>query len=77
MDFNANPGRKFSILGIVFACLAWVVLPIAFGPLAVIFGIVGALKGDIKFGIIAIILGRLFALASSLIGLYEIVRMTH
>ena len=41
-----SKGRKFSILGIVFAICSLIVLPIVFGPLAIIFGTIGVLKGD-------------------------------
>lgn len=63
-------GRKYSILGIVFAVLSLVTLPILFGPIAVIFGTAGVLKNDTRLGVIAIVLGVIFAVISTLIGMY-------
>lgn len=65
-----NEGRKYSILGIVFAFCSLIVFPIIFGPLAVIFGTIAVLKDDKELGIVAIILGVILATISFLIGLY-------
>ena len=63
-------GRKFSILGIVFACLSLIVLAIPFGMLAVIFGLLGVLKNDTKLGVVAIVLGVVLATISFLAALF-------
>ncbi|MBS3106064.1 hypothetical protein J4419_00165 [Candidatus Woesearchaeota archaeon] len=68
---SAKPaGRKYSTLGIVFAILSLVVLPIVFGPLAVIFGIIAVMKDDTKRGILAIVLGVVLAVISTIIAMY-------
>lgn len=68
-----NKGRRYSNLGIVFACLAWVVLPIVFRPVAVILGVKGYMDGDEKRGIIAIVLGVVFATLSTIIAAFFLV----
>jgi len=62
---DKKKGRKMSNLGIVFACLSWVVLPIVFRPVAVILGLKGYFLGDEKRGIIAVVLGVAFSVASA------------
>jgi len=64
-----NRGRKMSNLGIVFACLSWVVLPIVFGPAAVILGLKGYFLGDEKRGIIAVVLGVVFSVSSTIVAM--------
>ena len=61
---NKIPGRKYTNLGLLF----WIVLPVAFGPAAVICGVKGYLDGDEKRGIIVIVLGVVFAVASTIVG---------
>jgi hypothetical protein len=62
----ASPaGRKYSNIGIILAFVCWIFLPIVFGPLAVIFGVMGYLGGDKKRAIIAMVLGIVFALLST------------
>jgi hypothetical protein len=63
-------GRKYSILGIVFAGLSLIVLPIVFGPVGIIFGVMGTLKNDTKLGITAIVLSVVLATASTLIAMH-------
>jgi len=67
---KANEGRKFSIIGIACAAISIIILPILFGPLAIIFGSMGMMKGDKKYGLIAVILGIVFSIASLIAGLY-------
>jgi len=67
-----NKGRTFSILGIVFAFCSLIVLPIIFGPAAVICGSIGVIKGDRTLGIIAIVLGVILAVISYIIAIYLI-----
>lgn len=57
-------GRKYSNLGIVFAVISLLILPIIFGPIGVILGVLGYMKGDEKRGIIAIILSVILAIIS-------------
>ncbi|MBI4175810.1 MAG: hypothetical protein HY518_01280 [Candidatus Aenigmarchaeota archaeon] len=63
-------GRKFSNLGLVFAFLSLVTLPIVFGPIAVILGVKGYFSGDEKRGMLAIVLGVVFAVISAILGAY-------
>lgn len=67
-----SEGRIYSILGIVFAVLSLVVLPIVFGPIAVILGIIGYLKGDRNLGMTAIVLGVVLSVLSTLIATWII-----
>jgi len=70
MENKETKGRIYSIFGIVFAVLSLIVLPIVFGPLAVIFGIIAIYKKDTKLGIAVIILGVALAVISTLIAMY-------
>lgn len=63
-------GRKYSNLGILFAFLSLITLPIVFGPLGVFFGVKGYLRNDEKRGMFAIIISVLFAVASTLAAMY-------
>ena len=65
-----NEGRKFSIIGIACAAISIIILPILFGPLAIIFGSMGMMKGDRKYGLIAVILGVVLSIASLIVGMY-------
>lgn len=60
-------GRIYSILGIVSAVLSLIVLPILFGPIAVILGIIAVNKRDKALGVTAIILGIILAIISWII----------
>lgn len=64
--------RKYSNLGIIFAILSMVTLPIILGPIAVIFGVKGYMTGDTKRGTIAIVLGVVLAVISTILGAYFI-----
>lgn len=57
-------GRIYGILGIVSAVLSLIVLPILFGPAAVILGIIAMNKNDKTLGITAIVLGVVLAVIS-------------
>jgi uncharacterized membrane protein YccF (DUF307 family) len=46
-----TPGRIFSIIGIPFAVVALVLLPIIFGPVGAVLGFVGYSKGDKTLGL--------------------------
>ena len=58
---NAMPGhpkgRGWSIADIVSGVLAVFLVPILLGPLGVVFGIVGMVRGDRSLGIAAVIVG--------------------
>jgi hypothetical protein len=49
---TSNPGRVFTIIGLVFGLLAILFLPILFGPAGIVLGFVGYAKGDRPFGLI-------------------------
>ena len=70
---NATPGRPrgrgWSIAGIVSGVLAIVVVPILLGPLGVVFGIVGFVRGDRRLGIAAIIVSVLGFVIGLIVGL--------
>lgn len=67
MSNKIPEGRVYSILGIVSAVLSLVILPILFGPAAVILGIIAINKKDKTLGIIAIVLGIVLAIISWII----------
>ena len=48
-------GRAWSVAGIICGVLAVVLIPILFGPLGVVFGIVGFVKGDRGPGLATVI----------------------
>lgn len=54
-----RPGRVWSIVGIVFGALAFVLIPILLGPVGIVLGIVGYRKGDRSLGRVAIIVSAL------------------
>jgi hypothetical protein len=70
MEGKQSPGRTYSILSLVFAGLSLIVLPIIFGPIGVIFGVIATIKGDKKLGITGIILSVVLAVLSTLIAMY-------
>lgn len=66
---QSKDGRKYSNLGILFACLTLITLPIVFGPIGIIFGIKGYLRGDEKRGIFAIVASVVLALVSTFLAM--------
>ena len=68
--FKKGNGRKYSNLGLVFAFLSLIVAPIIFGPLGVVLGVLGYMRGDETRGIIAIVLSVILAVISWFIGYY-------
>lgn len=54
-----QPGRTWSIVGIVSGALAFVLIPILFGSVGIVLGIVGYRKGDRSLGRVAIIVSAL------------------
>ena len=69
---NATPGRPrgrgWSIAGIISGVLAVFIVPILLGPLGVVFGIVGLVRGDRGLGIAAIIVSILGFVIGLLVG---------
>jgi hypothetical protein len=48
---TGNPGRVYSIIGIVCGAVALLFIPILFGPAGIILGFVGYSKGDKPLGL--------------------------
>ena len=67
-------GRIYSILGIVSAVLSLITLPILFGPVAVILGIIAINKNDKTLGITAIVLGIVLAIISWIIAVLFLIQ---
>ena len=67
---NRVEGRKFSVLSFVFAGLSWIVLPIVFGPLGLLFGMIGVLKDDVVMGSLGMVFSVLSAVGSWLVATY-------
>jgi hypothetical protein len=63
-----NAGRGWSIAGIVCGVIAVLIIPILFGPLGIIFGIVGYRKGDQKVGRIAIVVAAVGLVLGIIVG---------
>ncbi len=54
-----RPGRVWAFAGIVSGVLALGILPILFGPLGVVLGLVGYVKGSRRTGVAAVVAGVL------------------
>jgi hypothetical protein len=52
-------GRKLAIAGIVCGAVSFLVLPILFGPLGVLLGLLGLARGERRLGTIAIVVSVL------------------
>jgi hypothetical protein len=52
-------GRKLAIAGIVFGAISFLVIPILFGPLGVLLGILGLARGERRLGTVAIVVSAL------------------
>lgn len=50
---EGRPGRKWAISGIVVGVLSFVLVPVFLGPLGILFGLIGFVKGARKLGTIA------------------------
>jgi len=59
-------GRMYSNIGLIFAVLSWISIPIIFGSLAIIFGYKGMKLGD-KRGKTVMIFGIIFGVASGIL----------
>ena len=66
---QSKDGRKYSNLGILFACLTLITLPIVFGPIGIFFGVKGYLRGDEKRGVFAIVASVVLALISTFLAM--------
>ena len=64
MVYKTPEGRIYSILGIVSAVLSLIIVPVLFGPIAVVLGIIAINKKDKTLGITAIVLGIVLAIIS-------------
>ena len=54
-----GPGRNLAIAGIVSGAVSFLVIPILFGPLGVLFGILGLARGERRLGTTAIVVSVL------------------
>ncbi|MBC5793255.1 MAG: hypothetical protein H8Z69_04450 [Nanohaloarchaea archaeon] len=63
-------GRKYTNLGLIFAGLSLVVIPIVFGIIGLISGLKGYMDGDERRGALAIVLSVVLATVSAIIGAY-------
>lgn len=52
-------GRNLAIAGIVCGAVAFLVIPILFGPLGVLLGILGLARGERRLGTVAIVVSVL------------------
>ena len=52
-------GRNLAIAGIVFGAISFLIIPILFGPLGVLLGILGLARGERRLGTIAIVMSVL------------------
>lgn len=59
--------NTFSILAIVFGGVSLLFLPILFGPVALVMGIVGVVKKE-KLGVLGLILGIVLPIIGAVIG---------
>jgi hypothetical protein len=68
-----GPGRNLAIAGIVSGAISFLVVPILFGPLGVLLGILGLARGERRLGTIAIlvsVLGLVVGFVLSFLVLY-------
>jgi hypothetical protein len=49
------PGHNWAVAGIVVGALAFVLIPMLLGPMGMVFGLVGYVKGARRLGLIAIV----------------------
>lgn len=63
----ANPSNTFSILAIVFGAVSLLFLPIVFGPVAIILGVIGLVKKE-KLAPVGLTVGILGTLLGMFIG---------
>ena len=52
-------GRKLAVTGIVFGAVSFLVIPILFGPLGVLLGILRLARGERRLGTVAIVVSAL------------------
>jgi hypothetical protein len=65
---NKAIGRIYSSIGLACAILSLLILPIIFGPAAIILGILAKKNGDEKFGQVVFILGIVFMVVGMILG---------
>ncbi len=54
-----RPGRNLAIAGIVSGAVSFLVIPILFGPLGVLLGILGLARGERRLGTVAVVVSVL------------------
>jgi tetratricopeptide (TPR) repeat protein len=64
-----NDGRIFNWIGLISAAVGVCVCPALFGMAAIVFGILGAVRGDVGFGVFVVICGIGSIVGGILIGL--------
>ncbi|CAN5669929.1 hypothetical protein BH24ACT22_BH24ACT22_12250 [soil metagenome] len=52
---ESRPGRNWAISGIVVGVLAFILVPVFLGPLGILFGLIGFMKGARTLGKIAMV----------------------
>lgn len=65
-----NEGRIYSIIGLICGIMGIIILPVIFGPAALILGLIARKKGDKKFGLWVAILGGLDIILAIIIILF-------
>ena len=68
MKEKKNKGRVLSIIGLVCAIISLLLLPILFGPAAIVLGYFARKKGDKTFGLVVIVLGAVFMVIGMVLG---------
>ena len=63
-----SEGRIYSVIGLICAIISLLFIPVLFGPVAIILGIVAKKKGDSTFGLVVIVLGAVFMVIGMLLG---------
>jgi hypothetical protein len=61
-------GKTFAYIGIIFAIASVIILPIVFGPLAIICGYISTTRGERDLGRVAMILGIVLAVIGFILG---------
>jgi hypothetical protein len=65
---SRRSGRGWSIAGLVCGIIAFLIVPILFGPLGIIFGFLGYRGGDRRLGTIAMIVSAVGLVVGLVIG---------
>jgi uncharacterized protein YacL len=65
---SRRPGRGWSIAGLVCGIIAFLIVPILFGPLGVIFGFLGYRGGDRRLGVTAMVVSVVGLVVGLIVG---------